>query len=43
VLAGRGKGALALGAGLYVVAWGFGTSELFAAALGIRVLDEDEV
>jgi len=38
VLAGRGKGALALGAGLYVVAWGFGTSELFAAALGLMLL-----
>jgi uncharacterized protein (DUF58 family) len=38
VLAGRGKGALALGAGLYIVAWGFGTSELFAAALGLMLL-----
>ena len=38
MLAGRGKGALALGAGLYVVAWGFGTSELFAAALGLMLL-----
>ena len=33
--AAAGKAALALGAGLYIVAWGFGTSELFAVAVGL--------
>ena len=31
----RGKGALALAAGLYIAAWGFGTSAMYPVAVGL--------
>jgi uncharacterized protein (DUF58 family) len=35
VLSSRGRATVALGALLYLVAWGFGTPELFAVAIGL--------
>jgi uncharacterized protein (DUF58 family) len=35
VLSGRGKATVALGLGLYLVSWAFGTPELFAVAIGL--------
>src|SRR3954453_7953753 len=35
MLSARGQATLALGVCLYVIAWGFGTSELFAVAIGL--------
>ncbi len=35
MLTGRGRRTLLLGAGLYLVAWGFGTAELFPIAIGL--------
>jgi hypothetical protein len=35
VLSPRGQATVALGLGLYVVSWGFGTPELYAVAIGL--------
>jgi uncharacterized protein (DUF58 family) len=35
MLTERGQATIALGIGLYIVAWGFGTRELFAVAIGL--------